>query len=43
MNIQQATQLPDFLDAYEYAKLYNRAVENTPGTTNMPILPNSWK
>ena len=27
MNIQQAAQLPDFLNAYEYAKLYNRAVE----------------
>lgn len=39
MNIQQATQLPDFLDAYEYAKLYNRAVENTPGTTNMAYTP----
>ena len=34
MNIQQAAQLPDFLNAYEYAKLYNRAVENTPGTAN---------
>ena len=39
MNIQQATQLPDFLDAYEYAKLYNRAVENTPGTTNTAYTP----
>lgn len=34
MNIQQAAQLPDFLDAYQYAQLYNRAVENTPGTAN---------
>ena len=39
MNIQQATQLPDFLDAYEYAKLYNRAVENTPGTANAAYTP----
>ncbi len=39
MNIQQATQLPDFLDAYEYAKLYNRAVENTPSTTNTAYTP----
>lgn len=33
-NLQQATRLPEFLNAYEYAKLYNRAVENTPSTTN---------
>lgn len=39
MNIQQATQLPDFLDAYNYALLYNRAVENTPGTTNTAYTP----
>lgn len=39
MNIQQATQLPDFLNAYEYAKLYNTAVENTPGTTNTAYTP----
>lgn len=36
MNIQQATRLPEFLDSYEYAQLYNRAVENTPGTINTP-------
>ncbi|WP_106625667.1 TonB-dependent receptor [Bacteroides sp. Marseille-P3684] len=31
-NLQQATKLPHFLDAYEFAKLYNRAVANTPST-----------
>lgn len=35
-NLQQATQMPDFLDAYEFALLFNRAVENTPGTTLVP-------
>lgn len=39
MNIQQATQLPEFLDAYNYALLYNKAVENTPGTTNTAYTP----
>lgn len=39
MNIQQAAQLPDFLDAYNYALLYNRAVENTPGTANTAYTP----
>ncbi len=29
INVQQATQLPEFLNAYEYALLYNRAVENS--------------
>ncbi|MCP9610988.1 SusC/RagA family TonB-linked outer membrane protein [Coprobacter tertius] len=28
-NIQQATELPEFLDAYNFALLYNRAVEST--------------
>lgn len=28
-NFQQATYLPKFLDAYRFAELYNRAVENT--------------
>ena len=37
MNIQQATQLPDFLDAYEYAKLYNRAVEKGLVTQRFPF------
>ena len=31
-NLQQATKLPHFLDAYEFAELYNRAVANTPST-----------
>lgn len=39
INIQQATQLPEFLDAYNYALLYNKAVENTPGTTNTAYTP----
>ena len=37
VNIQQATQLPEFVDAYEYALLYNRAVENSgTGTLYTP-------
>lgn len=32
-NLQQATELPKFLNAYEFSKLYNRAVENTPSTS----------
>ena len=35
-NLQQATRLPDFLNAYEFAKLRNRAIENTPSTTLLP-------
>lgn len=38
-NLQQATQLPEFLDAYNFALLFNRAVENTPGTTVEPYTP----
>lgn len=33
VNVQQATQLPHFLPAYEFAQLYNRAVDNSPATT----------
>lgn len=29
-NIQKATKFPEFLDAYEYAKLYNTALTNSP-------------
>lgn len=29
-NIQKATRYPEFLNAYEYAKLYNKALENSP-------------
>ena len=29
VNIQQATQLPKFLDAYEFAKMYNQAIANS--------------
>lgn len=37
INVQQATQLPEFLNAYEYALLYNRAVENSgTGTAYTP-------
>lgn len=28
-NFQQATYLPNFLDAYQFAELYNRAIENS--------------
>lgn len=35
-NLQQAVRLPEFLSAYEFAKLRNRAIENTPGTTLVP-------
>ena len=35
-NVQQATDMPEFLNAYEFATLFNRAVENTPGTTVEP-------
>lgn len=35
-NLQQAAHLPDFLNAYEFALLRNRAVANTPSTTVLP-------
>lgn len=35
-NLQEATKMPDFLDAYEFAKLYNRAIENSPATQTVP-------
>lgn len=35
-NMQQATDMPEFLNAYEFATLFNRAVENSPGTTVEP-------
>ena len=35
-NLQQATRLPEFLNAYEYAKLYNRAIENTASPQKLP-------
>lgn len=31
-SLQEAVQLPRFLRAYEFAQLYNRAVDNSPGT-----------
>ncbi len=34
-NLQQATHLPEFLNAYEFAKLRNRAIENS-GSTATP-------
>ena len=34
-NLQEATHLPDFLNAYEFAKLRNRAIENS-GSTIVP-------
>ncbi len=30
-NLQQATQFPEFVDAYHFAQLYNRAIDNSPG------------
>ncbi len=33
-NIQEATHLPEFLDAYEFALLRNRAIENSATTYN---------
>ncbi|MBR3609023.1 MAG: TonB-dependent receptor [Bacteroidales bacterium] len=36
MNVQQATQLPKFLDAYNFAQMFNKAVDNTPGTLILP-------
>lgn len=32
-NVESATQMPEFLNAYDFALLRNRAVDNTPGTT----------
>ena len=32
-NVEQSTRNPEFLNAYEFALLRNRAVDNTPGTT----------
>ena len=34
-NLQQATNLPEFLNAYEFAKLYNRALENSPSVVGI--------
>lgn len=36
LNVTQATQLPEFLDAYEFAKMRNTAIENSPATTLVP-------
>lgn len=35
-NLQEATKLPSFLDAYEFAKLRNLAIANSPSTTLVP-------
>ena len=35
-NLQEATKLPEFLDAYEFAKLRNQAIANTPSSTLTP-------
>ncbi len=35
-NVQKATQLPEFLGAYDFALLRNRAIENSPSTTLEP-------
>lgn len=31
-NLQAATMFPEFVNSYEFAQLFNRAVDNTPGT-----------
>ena len=36
-NMVMATQMPQFLDAYQFALLRNRAVENSPATTIKPF------
>lgn len=36
-NMVMATQMPQFLDAYQFALLRNRAVENSPTTTIKPF------
>lgn len=35
-NLQQATQLPEFLNSYDFAKLFNRAVENSESSSSIP-------
>lgn len=35
-NLQQATYLPKFVDSYQFAELYNRAVENTNSSVYTP-------
>lgn len=35
-NLQEATKLPEFLDAYEFAKLRNQAIANSPSSTLAP-------
>lgn len=35
-NLQEATQLPEFLNSYEFAKLFNRAIENTESSPYTP-------
>lgn len=35
-NLQEATQLPKFLNSYDFAKLFNRAIENTESSTYTP-------
>ncbi|MDE5874545.1 MAG: SusC/RagA family TonB-linked outer membrane protein, partial [Muribaculaceae bacterium] len=36
-NFEQATNLPKFLSAYDFARLYNRAVENSSNSVYTPI------
>lgn len=35
-NLTEATHLPEFLGAYDFAKLYNKAIENTTSSTLTP-------
>lgn len=39
MNVQQAAKMPKFLDAYEFANMYNQAVANSPASPNTPYTP----
>ena len=38
-NLTKATKLPDFLDSYEFAGMFNQAVENSPGTSYKKFTP----
>lgn len=38
-NLQEATKLPEFLNAYEFAQLRNKAIENTASSTLTPYTP----
>lgn len=37
--LQQSTQLPSYLDSYDYARLYNEALQNDARVTGSPYVP----